>query len=279
MPPRGNFMSLDLETDGGTFEDPALLWHYTSFDAFINIVKEKQMWATHTGHLNDYTEGVPIGVFARMRMAELVNANTVPERSASLRKLALSLREFRGENFVICFSAAGDRLDNWRSYLRGGRGVALGFTQTALAQWAPFTLDRVRYAPPEELQKEFDAVADRFLAALQTIDHERTFLEMDAWLYEWAARLKDRAFREEQEWRLFLHPGKAPRPTLYRSGPTGVVPYVLGPKFEPSAIDEVRLAPGTSEEQRESVERFLSEHGFGLAARHVVHSAVPWRAV
>jgi len=263
---------------------PETLWHYTTFEGFIGILRDKKMRATHSSHLNDYTEGIPLGEFVRSVLSRMVKHAEDPTRFTTLERLREGVAEYRAESFVMCFSEAADRLDNWRSYVRGP-GVALGFSRRALEDWQPFELGKIDYQPPAFLEGE---VVGRIEAWCETEAteginsprHGRLFLEMDAFLNRKGALLKHNAFREELEWRLLLPQQRwSGQTTIFRAGPTGVVPYLMGPEIAPDALREVKVGPGTSSESLGSTRQLLRERGFADAAQRVTSSNVPWRAV
>ena len=266
---------------------PELLWHYTTFTGFISIINEKRMRATHSSHLNDYTEGKPLGEFVRAVLRRLVEHGGSPTRMFTLKRLSDSVAQYRAESFVICFSEAGDRLDNWRSYVRGP-GVALGFSLESLARWSPFELGQIDYKPPDFLEREVESHIEAWCEmeateGLASPRHDQLFRELDYFLNRKGALLKHDAFHGELEWRLLLPQQGWGEPLkqgkmLFRAGPTGVVPYVMGPEFRGDALRAVKLGPGSSESLG-SVRLLLTSHGFGEVMQRITLSEVPWRAV
>ena len=118
---------------------PEKLWHYTSVRGFEGIVTSKEIYATDLRFLNDREEFV----HARMIANELIEE--MPERSSNgfrsrenLRKsvkIAFDtgpLQSGRLQVFVASFSAAADKLSQWRGYSHGSAGVSVAFDLTAM---------------------------------------------------------------------------------------------------------------------------------------------------
>jgi hypothetical protein len=108
----------------------AEVWHYTSADGLIAILKSGQMWSTQVACLNDSLEqryfGDLVNDVVRLQMAQ----NTEPDLAVLLRiaDQGLSQRDFASAwHFVACFSEVEDDLGQWRGYGGGECGYALGF--------------------------------------------------------------------------------------------------------------------------------------------------------
>jgi len=107
---------------------PEKLWHYTSVDAFLKIVKNKSVFATDVRFMNDREEFV----HARQLVDEVVKKRPeldeegFPAREFLAKAVALSFG-IKAEVFVACFTAAEDQLGQWRAYSHGSAGVSLAF--------------------------------------------------------------------------------------------------------------------------------------------------------
>jgi len=106
------------------------LWHYTSADGLIGILKSGQIWSTQVACLNDTVEQRYFGdlVYANVRTWRA--RNTDPTLAVMLRIAdeALAQRDFSSTgHFVACFSEIEDDLGQWRGYGGGECGYAIGF--------------------------------------------------------------------------------------------------------------------------------------------------------
>ncbi len=71
-------------------QDDTYLYHYTTVDAFINIIKNQKLWASNILYLNDSAEFHLAITLARRLLKDMIDdeANTVrPERLAAMDKL------------------------------------------------------------------------------------------------------------------------------------------------------------------------------------------------
>jgi hypothetical protein len=106
---------------------PEVLYHYTTPEAFRNMVASGVVWATHAKYLNDTTEFR----FAFDVVAEELSIQ-ISEQSGSVKTICQQLHARRDSLvddtglYVSSFSAEGDLLNQWRSYCSMGRGYALG---------------------------------------------------------------------------------------------------------------------------------------------------------
>ncbi len=118
---------------------PKTLWHYTSLQGLLDIVKSKQIFATDIRYLNDREEFVHAQSFVDQVVNEL------DEKDANGWQARQSVKGFtdglftRGvlspktsQIFVASFSTAEDQLSQWRAYSRGSSGASLGFDLSSI---------------------------------------------------------------------------------------------------------------------------------------------------
>jgi hypothetical protein len=113
---------------------PATVWHYTSLQGLLGIVKSKQIFVTDMRYLNDREEFVHAQAFVDQVVSEL---DEVDENGWQARQAVHNITDglfSRGvlspkylQIFVASFSTAEDQLSQWRAYSRGSTGVSLGF--------------------------------------------------------------------------------------------------------------------------------------------------------
>ena len=160
--------------------------------------------------------------------------------------------------FVTCFCNHHDLLSQWRGYGRSG-GFALGFDSAALASTAQEIggrLERVLYGA--------EAVAPLIaeMEGLPPTGHPGAsgYAYAQREVLPWLARVKNSAFKEENEWRVTVD-----RATdlFFRSGGNlGVVPYVcIG--FAEEALRQVVISPGPHPKLRRlGAEKLLQASGY-----------------
>jgi hypothetical protein len=115
-------------------EIPQKLWHYTSMQGFRGIVESKTIWATDTRFLSDREESIHAHKIANELVEETPEFGDkgFPLRD-NLRQAVQfafddgALHPDRTQFFVASFSAAEDRLSQWRGYSGQTSGVSLAF--------------------------------------------------------------------------------------------------------------------------------------------------------
>jgi hypothetical protein len=268
---------------------PEVFWHYTSADAFLNIVATKTVWATHTSHLVDSTEGKTgpalLADIADRYAKELVDADD----RQTLQALAAKLRTHRVDCYVACFSEATNRLDNWRSFVPSGRGVALGFDRGDFSGFCGIPIEKIIYTSKDPDWKkpgaeywpgEFQRLLQLAPVRAASVGSERAdvvLLHLSEWRKRSAPIFKHGAFTEEREWRLFLHEEARSEktPLRFRTGTGGVVPYVEV-AWPPHALKKVMLGPGLQTVSTERAVRQLLDRN-NLVHVKLESSDIPWQ--
>jgi hypothetical protein len=119
-------------TDQRWESEPEVVYHYTTIDAMMKIVKDKTIWATSISYLNDTSERDHYLGLVRDRIPEYRQTHPLDDPDIFdefLREFDSGL-EYRP--FVTSFSEEDDSLPQWRSYCPQGNGVAIGFTVECL---------------------------------------------------------------------------------------------------------------------------------------------------
>lgn len=196
---------------------PPLLYHYTDFEGLTGIIQSHVLRATYSRTLNDGSEqryGLELAAKVFRQYLKLKSADTFLSQ--------LFDKQFEHTlAFVICFCQRDDSLSMWRSYAGHGGGYCLGFRIPPFRD-GEATLTKVIYGEddfPESLRNAFTMIASG-------VERDPSW---DAAPFMacciLADRMKHRAFREEQEWRIIVR--NPPVSQLkFRSGHANVKPYV-----------------------------------------------------
>jgi hypothetical protein len=241
-------------------EPPNRLWHYTSIDGAVGIIKTQTLFATPLRYLNDSKEFH----YAAELFIEDVTRRTdsakwgVPEEALPDLKDAF---DRIGKNIcVVSFCTDKDLLSQWRAYGRDQRGIALGFDSRRLSMIAGphgFKLIKCLYDYEEQRAMLFDqlsAIAAKFRTLPSDNPQREAARREVAWelavaLTNVAPYLKHRGFAEEKEYRLIghKHSGEG-RWDVHRSG-TMLASHFLLPiraeKFESPFAGVVIGAPNS----------------------------------
>ncbi|MCL5279309.1 MAG: DUF2971 domain-containing protein [Planctomycetes bacterium] len=189
------------------------LYHYTTPEGLIGIVKTHRIRATNILYLNDteeYRHGVKLGA---AYVEELLGKAKDPDETAYLTDLKRAVQEmkdsYEAPGYVSSFSEKEDDLSQWRAYCSAG-GFAIGFRKDLLKELAYkqlYAFERCSYDP---------SLQDRLIRGY--IDHGIKADVSECGGYKkcrWAAirlmnisaALKHQTFHQEEEWRMVRYPG------------------------------------------------------------------------
>ena len=106
------------------------VFHYTDVDAFVSILKSRQLWMTDTRAMNDTTEKLDFLVMFRDRLSK------EPFQHESVKNEILSMTDFVENNDfgVLSFSTDKDTLPQWVAYGGKGEGFSIGFDPSPLTK-------------------------------------------------------------------------------------------------------------------------------------------------
>lgn len=213
-----------------------LLFHYTSPDGAIGIIKNECLWATDIRFLNDSEEfihGCKLvkEIAAKIKSGEIdhgFNENFLEYLLSAIDSL-VDGRDSSVTAYVISFSGQNDSLNQWRAY-SGDSGYALGWNIDMLRRLAKFRGAKlVKCIYEEDEQRKF------VRRIIKLVAHKIKNMEDDMWkgcissyvikyiLQRFMPRLKNIAFMDEQEWRIVI---TRDEPIKFRSGRLGITPYV-----------------------------------------------------
>lgn len=225
---------------------PPRLFHYTSPDGLIGIIKSRKIWATNIRYLNDFNELVEASDTASIILSEMIESDDYNDE----RDLLIEMREKAGtaaSRYYVCsFSEDEDSLSQWRAYCPSTGGYALGIPSTqlsAVAQengWyfvkciydedkAKNIIKEVITSFLEEHRKTAATVQPKNISNLIN----NIALRFQLYIAQVGGVIKNKAFEQEQEWRL-ISPAvvESDKHINFRTGRSGVVPYFEFPLLE-----------------------------------------------
>lgn len=217
---------------------PGLLFHYTSSEGLISILRSRELWASNVSFLNDIKEVEHAVDYARLAIDNAVRTGRV---DAADNAVVAEMRAYVGaaakRYYIFSLSEERDLLSQWRAYCPPGGGYSIGFPTKQLLLMAGtqgFTLapciydEQVQYRIVSEF---LDAFVRKYRAALAAGAVEEDLRKQIAWEFgqhvtRYGIALKHPAFREEKEWRLISPMIQEPHPQLdYRPTSSRVVPF------------------------------------------------------
>jgi len=275
------------------------LYHYTSQKGLLGIIKDRQIWATHTQYLNDrreFSHAVDLVREEIKRLSDEAPHQSAREEALAGMQAAVSMSP-QSVNVCVCsFSEERDSLSQWRAY-GGPSGFAVGFSghvlraATEKQRWflAPCIYDPatqrglvralVEEVLEENLGDPLPGVEDE--EEDKALKHMGGNLRPD--LHRYAPILKDESFKEEREWRIISRPVFAKR-LDYREGKSLIVPYYKLPLCEDNQtleLHDVVIGPTSdAERSKSSVTSLMVSHKVrmqGTGPVNVTVSKVPYR--
>lgn len=215
-----------------------VLYHYTSQQGLLGILRDRQIWASKIQYLNDTQE---LRLALDLARRSLEGSRQIARKGEEDWEVEEMLEDLGGvENVNICvasFSEEKDQLSQWRAY-GGQHGYALGFKPKSLfrVEWRSFSLMRCEYRPDEqtaimkELVEHKLALEREHSAGKQPNSAQRLHRFIDPldslgqMALQIAPALKHESFREEKEWRLVSRPVNSSR-LEFRAGGSMIIPY------------------------------------------------------
>jgi hypothetical protein len=265
---------------------PDVLYHYTSIEAAISILKSDTVWVTDIFYLNDSSEYHKVLMAIRRRLEERIARTKDKDELANLTTYKQVIeRGNSGPIYVASFSAVGDDLSQWRGYTPNGLGVCIGFNGKLLRQLAlnvfGARMGRVIYIDEKD-DSSFDPLLND-VAKLKAHTSPRLPRNIQAGLDAVMAApfYKDKTFKHEREWRICLGGSldlRAGQTIEYRSGKSMIVPYktVKLEPFSASLLSEVYVGPSPNLDLSVSGFKRLVE-GRGADPDIVEGSKIPFR--
>jgi Protein of unknown function (DUF2971) len=235
------------------------IFHYTSQEGLLGILREKALWASKIQFLNDSAEFQYTLDLVESRMKEQEkNADLDLTEFTHFRENVIGW--LRGSMkypnvFVVSFSERGDLLSQWRAYCPNGTGFSIGFTHDQLLPAIKKERPNARLVKCvyqlDEQAKIVDELISRALSRVNKDHLEDSSQIISALLMHDVSNLasvfKHPAFEEEMEWRIVVGPFVSIMTDVsFRPGKSMLVPYCSFPlcaKEERLEIQKVYVAP------------------------------------
>jgi hypothetical protein len=255
--------------------EPELLYHFTTLDGFLGIIRNSELWATDIRYLNDTSEFRTVPDLAAENLIEAMDLEGQnSELIDSYRPLFVQAGR---PLYVASFSAevSGDDLSQWRAYGGHHSGICLGFSPGYLRRIGMQFLNEssdsgwVRTSEFNDplIQCEYldhkNAVDKNAISPniKYLVDYARENGPIAGMAFAmYSAGLKHKGFHAEREWRLVLvRDCEAPSNRLhFRGSRSLIIPYACIPlkmSEEPIAIERIVLGPTPHEDMAKNLWR------------------------
>lgn len=270
---------------------PATLYHYSTAQGLLSMVKSGHIWATESRYMNDPREFLH-GAELILQIVERRLEKKASQVLFDLREAVRLHFEEKRQNlriFATSFCVNGDLLSQWRGYGDVGGGYALGFRPELLLGSEPEArpplrvLRRVLYDRAEQ-----ERIIDEWLDAVDSTSK----VPEGFWsaFSEAVVSFKDAAYAEEDEWRLIQfgrawHGSRAwLHPVEFRERKGRIIPYAdldlsksRGAYASKLPISEIVHGPTQDVERSGKALRLLAEAcGYSPEQLTLRHSQIPF---
>jgi hypothetical protein len=263
------------------FDAPVLLYHYTSAEGFLGILKSKEIWATKISYLNDSKE---LNHASDLCKEYLKIRKERDEISDELCEDLLDLLNRIGNtNVCVCsFTQNGDLLSQWRAYGGESNGYSIGFNSEQLkyiGEKAGFLLEKCIYDPLEQVNT-IRKFVDKIIPEMSGYNRTKLSDDFQTEFLRIAALLKDKGFEEEEEWRL-VSGEKNPTDSNFefRASKSTLIPYFkIGMNFEKDkqGISEIIVGPTPNQQLALQSARILHYKQWNRPTK-ILNSKLPYR--
>lgn len=105
---------------------PACLYHYTTWDAFVGIMKNQEMWFGSTASMNDKNENVQFLTEVKTALLSALQTTTEQEKCETFFNQVFERLNIEYP-FAACLSVAKDDAAQWERYAANAKGVCIVF--------------------------------------------------------------------------------------------------------------------------------------------------------
>jgi hypothetical protein len=247
---------------------PERLFHYTTPDGLIGIVRDNSLWATSAFYLNDSQELIG-GIEIARKQLEAFKQSADMEQKNRIDWLLNDIRSVgtvRSKAAFVCsLSSEHDLLSQWRAYCCGG-GFSIGFPVDQFREAIgaqDFSLNECIYVKTEQdklIKETIELVALEWIRGAQVpvtedVNRFKVSGKLIWELIRAASWLKNSSFKEEQEFRIVSLPERRyeVEKQHFRSRNGIIVPYT---KIQlPETVDfwgKTRIVVGPTPHRDES---------------------------
>lgn len=228
---------------------PDILYHYTTSDGLLGILKDNCFWLTNAYYLNDSTE-IKYGNEIIKKIIEdresKYNDEYVKEYISPYIKMTHGFSSVVFEAFILCFCEKGDLLSQWRTYSSNFSGYSIGLETRKIEElnmesttFYPTTkLRKVEYNENKQIEitsRILDCVHAYFLKIKELKNNKpeedsifnvvlNILLDLSTWF-------KHPSFSEEKEWRavgiLASESDVERRNIRFRAINNRLIPYII----------------------------------------------------
>lgn len=275
-----------------------MLYHYTTLNGLLGIVRCGALWASDIRYMNDSAELRHAADLIHLEVQKRIAVK--PEKTDLLNQFVdwVSHRITNGHMlFAASFRSQGNLLSQWRGYSTHGKGVSLGFSAEYIINCAAqqnFQIGKCIYEPARQrnlISQVVDAVeghvaghvaGNESRAKLAAV-YRKVFEMLESDLLRISAILKHPSFSEEKEWRVVspIFTDFTTSSVQFREAHAMLVPFInfaLSPeKNRPLQLEHVFLGPTTNIKiSMNSLRMFLTQNDIN-PVKGIDYCQIPYR--
>ncbi len=253
-----------------------LIYHYTSANALLSILKNKILWATNIRYMNDSSEFNYALEICKKYMWDRFQENYC--QAGNNYKIfgyeIYQLEEVFSCLYVFSLSKKADDLNQWRSYSLTTQGYCIGLNLDMLKQLCKkrkWKLIKCNYSEKSQKRIIFRYV-DKVAGEISSIPNPHDFNESPLLknsineLQNIASTIKNKSFCEEDEYRIIVNNESNKLAPNFREGISMITPYVelrLSDEEAIQIISKVIVGPTPHPElSKESIKVMLKQYGY-----------------
>lgn len=234
---------------GTNRELPKTIYHYTTQEGLLGILKEEELWATKVQYLNDASELTePLKIASEILNEKL--SHIPPEKmwepeGVVLGKWCHDTSSWRAINcFTASFCEGKDLLSQWRGYGLPRSPCSIGFDSKKLREVTcglNIELKPCDYFNRTGYRRKITEFVDNSLHEVTTSPGiQRSFIEK---LVKLSLTMKLDCFRDEREWRIVSSTPLNSARLEFRIRNSLIIPYFPLPLGDLSSIVELCIGP------------------------------------
>jgi hypothetical protein len=269
--------------------NPKTLYHYTSQEGLLGIIKDRSIRATDINFLNDSKEfSIGQELIEDVLKKSKFNLGSIQideSKNSLIDGLLKVLKSEIIKTYVCSFSEKKDELSQWRGYCSNDIGFSLGFNVCKMLECTKSEkgiLLQCQYK--ESNQRE---IIETVIETWSTYECSKKLLNQETiksedkkkcihllflMLFRIAPLLKHESFYEEAEWRLVFIDTKQMK---FRPGKSMIIPYINFDLAD-NPFDSIYHSPTPHRElAKDSLDRLLETNEFNSCITY--NSSVPYR--
>ena len=270
----------------GPSEIPDYVYHYTTQDGLLGILKDKKIWMTKIQYLNDSSEfSLAIEVLIKTLTKLGIDPQSLYQKAFGKIKSQTDFNSLIIKSlttspvYVASFSEEGDLLSQWRGYSEGNFAYSIKISGARLKAYSNKIPDGT-FAKCEYLPEKHTSIIEEFVSEkIQQNLSDLLFAIMSDFL-NIAPFIKHPGFHEEKEWRLAIQVSKDKSRFMesVRKGSSMLIPYIEEAIYSPNASEIEGIIVGPCPHPELSIESVKSALiKFEIADCVVTKSSIPYR--